>query len=615
MKKKTTYLTIIITTLVLVVGIYAYSAKEGDVPEYSSVTVERTNLSQVVSETGSVTAVLELFYGWETSGRVALVNTTTGALVKKGEVVAELENSQQQARLRESRSRLASAQAALNLILAGASEQERASSVATVDQARASYSQSLVDLEKVRTASNAAVETAQLAVKEAKLGLENDTNVDNRSLTSAYEDAITDINDATVSALDAVAAVSNMQYSYSALNQRNSDGNQLAKDKGRAVLLLVGVSDGGRWQAESILGKYGGIRGEINALADSTEYDETIIDDLLNRTKEMLQATKSALDRTLTMLNSHNGSSTDKTTISTEVTSMNTEITSIVNAIQAIESSKLSQKSSDDTNDIAYERALNDFKSISTQASQDIAVAQAAVDVRKASLDQMQASHNAYIAPPRAVDTAALRADISRESANVEQFLRDLENTKLVALSDGVIADLSVDIGETVTANQGVLSINSEDVHIRVDISESDIIKVRLGNPVEITLDAFGDDRAFTGTVDSIEPAETEISGVVYYTADIVFEKSEEGLEFVRSGMTANIDIKTNNKDDVLVIPQRAVLKEDGRQFVRVLTDSATAEFAERDVMLGLRGTEGDVEVLSGLNEGDDVITFIKITQ
>ena len=74
--------------------------------------------------------------------------------------------------------------------------------------------------------------------------------------------------------------------------------------------------------------------------------------------------------------------------------------------------------------------------------------------------------------------------------------------------------------------------------------------------------------------------------------------------------MTANLTIETAKKDSVIAIPQRAVISDDDRNYVRILLKSGDIE--EREVVRGLRGSGGLVEIVSGLEEGDNVITFIQ---
>jgi len=73
--------------------------------------------------------------------------------------------------------------------------------------------------------------------------------------------------------------------------------------------------------------------------------------------------------------------------------------------------------------------------------------------------------------------------------------------------------------------------------------------------------------------------------------------------------MTANIDILNNKKDNVVFIPIRAVEEKDGRKVVKILNKG---EIREVGVETGLRGSDGNIEVITGINEGDEVIVLIK---
>ncbi|MDO8520699.1 MAG: hypothetical protein Q7S52_01155 [bacterium] len=83
-----------------------------------------------------------------------------------------------------------------------------------------------------------------------------------------------------------------------------------------------------------------------------------------------------------------------------------------------------------------------------------------------------------------------------------------------------------------------------------------------------------------------------------------------ENDERIRSGMTANIEIATDRRDGVLVIPSRSVTTNNGAKYVRTFENGIAIE---KSVELGLRGSDGVVEVLSGLSEGEQVITFERI--
>ncbi len=139
---------------------------------------------------------------------------------------------------------------------------------------------------------------------------------------------------------------------------------------------------------------------------------------------------------------------------------------------------------------------------------------------------------------------------------------------------------------------------------ISAAVPEVDVAKITIGDKAEVTLDAYGDTTVFPAAVSSIDPAETVIEGVPTYKVTLYFNDRDER---VRSGMTANLDILTERREGVFRIPSRAVTTKDGKKIVRVPDISGLREVV---VETGLRGSDGSIEIVSGLSEGDEVVTF-----
>jgi multidrug efflux pump subunit AcrA (membrane-fusion protein) len=135
---------------------------------------------------------------------------------------------------------------------------------------------------------------------------------------------------------------------------------------------------------------------------------------------------------------------------------------------------------------------------------------------------------------------------------------------------------------------------------ITVDIYEEDVVKLAIGNAVEIKLTAFPD-KIFKGKVVSIDPAEKIIEGVVYYEAKI---ELEDYPETIKPGMTADLTIKTVTKENVLAIPGAAIEEKDNKTTVQVFKKR---HLETREIEIGLKGSNDIVEVISGLEEGEEV--------
>jgi HlyD family secretion protein len=96
---------------------------------------------------------------------------------------------------------------------------------------------------------------------------------------------------------------------------------------------------------------------------------------------------------------------------------------------------------------------------------------------------------------------------------------------------------------------------------------------------------------------------QTVVQEAIYYKIYVDIDPRDLDL---KSGMTANLTILTGERKDVLVVPSRSLRLTDSQVSVRVLEGR---EAHVRDIQIGLRGDEGRVEVVSGLTEGESVVT------
>ncbi len=193
---------------------------------------------------------------------------------------------------------------------------------------------------------------------------------------------------------------------------------------------------------------------------------------------------------------------------------------------------------------------------------------------------------------------------ISAQEARVLSAQGELRKHKIYAPISGTITKVDAVTGEFANTATPLLSIISDNsFEMEANIPEADIAKVKIGDKARITLDAYGSDVVFEGRVVAINPAETIIDNVPTYKVTLHFTKNDSRI---KSGMTANIDIATASRTNALFVPARAVTTKDSEKFISVVnTDSATTETA---VTAGLKGSDGSVEILSGITEGATIV-------
>ncbi len=249
--------------------------------------------------------------------------------------------------------------------------------------------------------------------------------------------------------------------------------------------------------------------------------------------------------------------------------------------------------------DIASARTSINTALVNVTASEEkLSIAQSALSLAQRELDLKKA-------PATQADLAIQQARIKSKSALVDSFRIDLENKTLRSPFVGVVTSVDVKRGEIVTAGNIAVSLASESgFEIEAYITEADIAGVLLGNSAKFTLDAFDDDVVFSAKVIKIDPTETVIEGVSTYktTFDIVGDSKG-----ILSGMTADMDILVKNVDDVVIVPARAISYIDDGAFVKILANGIAKEVP---VELGMRGSDGMIEVKSGVMEGDEIVLF-----
>ena len=203
----------------------------------------------------------------------------------------------------------------------------------------------------------------------------------------------------------------------------------------------------------------------------------------------------------------------------------------------------------------------------------------------------------------RTSDVAAQEADVKAAEADLVSARAQLGKTIIRAPFTGLVTKVDLKVGAIASANVSEAAMVSSGVfQIESFVPEINIAIIEVGDKAEVTLDAYGSDTIFSATVVSIDPAETVRDGVSTYRSLLQFSKVDPRI---KSGMTANVVITTDERDGVISIPQGIVIERGGKKYVPV---EAADEVEEREVTTGTVSSLGNIEILSGLSEGDMVI-------
>lgn len=177
----------------------------------------------------------------------------------------------------------------------------------------------------------------------------------------------------------------------------------------------------------------------------------------------------------------------------------------------------------------------------------------------------------------------------------------------LIAPIDGKVIVRAVEPGQTVTSSDAVIVL-SDRLIVKAQVDETDIGKVQLHQPAEISLDAYPRIKV-KGSVDHVSYESTIVNNVTIYEVDVL---AQEIPDVFRSGMSANVDISEEGRENVLTLPCEAVIEDKDGKFVLVRRKGAS-EILRQPVTLGI-SDDKYVEVISGVDPADKVIIKVQNT-
>lgn len=317
----------------------------------------------------------------------------------------------------------------------------------------------------------------------------------------------------------------------------------------------------GRVDVESTLATLRDIAGEVSSENSSV---------ILNQSNEivgLLNTIKSFLDKVALAVNALSSSSSlNQTTVDTYKTAVSTARSTINSSVSGVLTAR-------------------DTAQASLSA---VALAETELALKKAGATSDQLSSQ--------------DAKVRQSQAKIARLKVLLDKMALRSPIDGVVTKQDAKVGGVVSAQTTIVSIIAENsLEIEVNVPEVDLGRITIGDLVNITIDAFPGEK-FSGVLSYIDPAETVIGGVVNFKAKVKFNNPDSRL---KSGLTVNLEIQSTKKDNVILVSQLTILENDSGAFVTKIENGSLRDVK---VILGARDRFGNVEVISGVAEGDKLI-------
>ena len=184
---------------------------------------------------------------------------------------------------------------------------------------------------------------------------------------------------------------------------------------------------------------------------------------------------------------------------------------------------------------------------------------------------------------------------LAQMEIQLKEWQRTLEKTTVYAPVSGIITRIFAWPGELVGVRTSLATLYSDELLVEAKVNEENFAGIQIGHPARIRFLAFGD-RIFQAHVEKVLPnADPETQ---QYT---VYLELEEGQEYLRSGLTGEVSIIKNRREDTLLVPRRALFGN----FIYVVNDGKVEMRQVRSGFLGLN----QAEIIEGVKEGDLVIS------
>ena len=555
------FISLIIILILIIGGYYGYKAWKGTSvqTQYVLSPVTRDTIIATVSGSGQIAVSNEVTLTSKASGNVLSVPVKNGQEVKAGTLLAKLDTTDAAKTVRNAQNDLDSARLALEKMQRGVRPEEAANTLASV-------------------------QSAQQNLKNSQDDLVNVQNKSDQDLTNVYVDAKNTLQDA----YDKTDDILNNQLNNIFVNNNTNEDTHLSFIDNNPSAENDALN-------QRILARQALVAIK-NTLSNSTG-DQTSLDNALISINGQLQTVQNFLIRLSDVTQAGIvTASVSQSTINgyeSTISSARSTINTVINNINAQEQTIASQKITNKDNITSAQTQIANAQNSLTQSQNSLAL-------QKAGNDPL---------------------DIQNEKISVtakENALRDAEETyadySIKAPFDGVVASMSVIKGDSVSTGATIATFITKQQIAQISLNEVDVAKIKVGQKVTMTFDAV-DGLSISGEVAQIDTIGTVTQGVVTYNVKINLDTQDSR---VRPGMTVNADIITDVEQNVLTVPSGAVKTKGTNSYVEMIdnpitiasSSSVTSLTAPRQqvVQIGI-SDDTNTQIISGLNEGDEIVT------
>lgn len=547
-------ISLIILTAILVGGYFLLNPddKNSNVTVYTYGSVSKGNIMQSVSGTGQVSVADQVDVKAKVAGDVVAVSAVQGRQVKAGEVLARFDSTEAQKNVRD---------------------------------AQISLDSSKLTLKKMLLDNTTSISQAKKAVKDAQDSVVTSQSDLDKSYEQAFNTVASFFSDlpTIMAAMDDIINGSNSSVVQTSGTYFNYYQDQINAHGG---LLLSTQNIGLAYQAAKssyntslsdykTLSRYSD-NSEISKIVGESYTAAKDISNAIKALSSFIQLYRDTLENN--NISPQSFSTTHLSTLSGYLSQTNSYLVTLLTTQQTLKDAAL-----------AVNESLEN------------------VDEKKQDLQSLED----YTNP---LNIQAQELSVSQKESTLSDAKETLTDYTITAPIDGIIADVSVKAGDSLSANEAVATIIANQQIAEITLNEVDVAAVKVGQKATMTFDAVSD-LTLTGYVSEVDAIGTVSQGVVSYNVTIAFDTQDER---VKPGMSVAAAIITNVKQNVLLVPNTAVKSNAGGNYVLIpvlpVSDQASSgnsaegqSASQQAVVVGI-SDDDNTEISSGLNEGDTVI-------
>ena len=559
------------------------------VQETEFVTVARGTIMTTVNASGNIVYPEQVELAFSVTGDLREMVVAVGDAVEKDAPLAYLDDLELRDAVLREESNLRTAEINLEKLLAPApSEDVRKSELA---------------LEAAESQAEASLRSARDALEDAEKTLDALLNPDEAAVKAA-EKNVADAENALAQAQESLAAL--RAGGSEARNQAADNTLQEAKNRLEAEKQRV------RTDIDKFTNELDEARKRLERAQRSFNDDDS--DDSgreLHEAQKNFDEVKARVDPELSIRHAELSDNPPPGTIVGELTAKVREAESKLESVRVSVESDLQDAERRVASAMdSLEIAEDELSALQQPTADKVEEAENKVENARTELESAQQKAENDIERAR-LDLDKVRAGVASEEVELQQLQveraqlsleiakRNLNQAVLLAPFAGVVAAVEGSVGQK-TGTKVVTLVRADRIEMRASVDEADVSSIRVGQPVEVTTYASPDVK-IPGTIETISPTSVEQQGVVLYPVTIRLEPGDQAL---RGGLSANAVIEVSSRDNILLLPNRAIRREGDERVVYVRQEGDVLE--RRVVEIGVRDSEVS-EIVSGVSEGEEV--------